>query len=80
MALSFARDEFHWLLRHAENVPQKKSAATKAEDYVDRLSCTRCCLLACCCYLQPATVMHGTVLVFTTVVCLHCRQCPSDVK
>jgi len=37
MALSFARDEFHWLLRHAENVPQKKSAATKAEDYVDRL-------------------------------------------
>jgi len=36
MSLSFARDEFHWLLRHAENVPQKKSAATKAEDYVDR--------------------------------------------
>jgi len=38
MSLSFARDEFHWLLRHAENVPQKKSAATKAEDYVDRFS------------------------------------------
>jgi len=36
MSLSFARDEFQWLLRHAENVPQKKSAATKAEDYVDR--------------------------------------------
>jgi len=37
MSLSLARDEFHWLLRHAENVPQKKSSATKAEDYVDRL-------------------------------------------
>jgi len=36
MALSFARDEFHWLLRHAENVPVKRSAGTKAEDYVDR--------------------------------------------
>ena len=41
MSLSFARDEFHWLLRHAENVPQKKSAATKAEDYVDRLNVTQ---------------------------------------
>jgi len=41
MSLSFARDEFHWLLRHADNVPQKKSAATKAEDYVDRSNCTQ---------------------------------------
>ena len=38
MSLSYARDEFHWLLRHAENIPQKKSSATKAEDFVDRFS------------------------------------------
>jgi len=38
MSLSYARDEFHWLLRHGENIPQKKSSATKAEDFVDRFS------------------------------------------
>jgi len=36
MALCLSRDEFLWLLRHSENVPQKKAAATKTEDYVDR--------------------------------------------
>lgn len=38
MALCLARDEFNWLLRHSENVPQKKAAANKThgEDFVDR--------------------------------------------
>ena len=38
MALCLARDEFSWLLRHSENVPQKKAAANKThgEDFVDR--------------------------------------------
>ena len=41
MALSLARDEFHWLLRHADNVPQKKpNAKASNEDFVDRFTCS----------------------------------------
>ena len=38
MALSFARDEVHWLLRHAENQPLRQSGKTKVfpEDLIDR--------------------------------------------
>lgn len=38
MALSLARDEFHWLLRHADNnVPTRKAnTKTHSEDFVDR--------------------------------------------
>lgn len=38
MALSFARDEVHWLLRHAENQPTRQSGKTKffPEDLQDR--------------------------------------------
>src|SRR5699024_3231526 len=38
MALSYARDEVHWLLRHAENQPSRQSGKAKvsAEDLIDR--------------------------------------------
>lgn len=38
MALSFARDEIIWLLRHADNMP-KKSADDFIDKYVDNLQC-----------------------------------------
>lgn len=37
MALSFARDEVHWLLRHAENQPSRQGKAkVSPEDMIDR--------------------------------------------
>ena len=38
MALSYARDEVHWLLRHAENQPSRQSGKAKVstEDLIDR--------------------------------------------
>ncbi|CAH1785632.1 unnamed protein product [Owenia fusiformis] len=37
MALSFARDEIHWLLRHSENQPSgSRKVKVIPEDYVDR--------------------------------------------
>ncbi|KAG8176652.1 hypothetical protein JTE90_009846 [Oedothorax gibbosus] len=39
MGLSFSRDEVHWLLRHAENPPQRQGRGTRvvqSEDLVDR--------------------------------------------
>lgn len=36
MALSYARDEVYWLLRHAANLPQTNKAKYSAEDLVDR--------------------------------------------
>lgn len=40
MALSFARDEIIWLLRHADNMP-KKSADDFIDKYVNNLWCDR---------------------------------------
>lgn len=37
MALSLARDEFNWLLRHYENPPTKKiNVKWHPEEFVDR--------------------------------------------
>ena len=37
MALSLARDEFCWILRHHDNpVPKKSNVKHVAEDFVDR--------------------------------------------
>ena len=36
MALTWARDEILWLLRHGDNPPQQKGKGKAAEDLVDR--------------------------------------------
>jgi NCK-associated protein 1 len=36
MALSLARDEFLWLLRHYDNPPPKKMNVWRQEEFIDR--------------------------------------------